>query len=229
MATQKPESTDEPRIIEENELWQQYKEWIIGGIVVVGVALAGLGYWMLDQESRNTAAAELYGKAVDKEDYQAIIAKYPSSGEAALSRLDLAKMALEAEDYDTALGHYNSFVQSFPRHPIRPAADYAKGRALEALGKTQEAYDWYSTLTNQEPKHAYRTAAAVRMATIHKDKGEIEKARALLDDIISNTVGSVYAELEAQQMLKNLPSVPKTSRELPTEAKDESTEAPASE
>lgn len=80
-----------------------------------------------------------------------LIEKHPGSKAAAQARLELASISARQGNNEEAVKYYLSFLDTLERtDPLRPAVADALGHCFEALGKFDEAAQWYSTVSQNE-------------------------------------------------------------------------------
>lgn len=72
----------------------------------------------------------------------------------AKDQLDVAQQAFDAHDYSLALRAAYRVVKVWPLSDYAPHAQYLVGRCLEAVGKSEMAFNAYQVLIEQYPKSA---------------------------------------------------------------------------
>jgi TolA-binding protein len=104
-----------------------------------------------------TRAASLYRK---------LVARFPTSPEAALSQVRLGGMLLEQGDGRTALAHFDRYLAEQPGGALSPEALYGRGRALASLGRSAEEARAWTRLLADFPKSPYAGHARRRLETL---------------------------------------------------------------
>lgn len=140
----------------EQEQVEQLKRWwkengksLIAGLVIGVGGLAGYRYWDATQTARAESASANYefflqmtseGRTQEAIDAgRSIIETQPDSTYARLSALLLAKLAVDAGDYDTAKAHLESVIAAGGDGEVAHVARTRLARLLLAEGRPDEA------------------------------------------------------------------------------------------
>lgn len=223
---QTPDTTasDEPIILEDSldELWNQYKNLILGGAVVL--CLAGvIGAWVwIEHTATYESAMKEYTSSSTPDVWKVVIEKYPGTPFAAQSLLQLANEAAGKTDFIQAADLYRKFQNQFPSHPACPAADYARAACLDYAGEKDKAMNAYRAILATRPEHAMSGQATVGLAKIYMDQKLYANARQVLNEFLAGVPrGSMVNEVRAL-----LAKVDEAAPAPPAEA---TTEAPQKE
>lgn len=118
--------------------------------------------------------------------YNQVIDQHPGTGPAMLAKLGQAGIFLEKRDYPHAIEAYGAVLAS----PLANADPDVKGRALEGLGFAKEgggdldgALETFKELGKSEAK-GFKELSRYHQARIHLAKGEKEKAKELLKELL---------------------------------------------
>lgn len=95
--------------------------------------------------------------------YRKLIARFPTSPEAALSQVRLGGMLLEQGDGRSALAHFDRYLAEQPGGALSPEALYGRGRALASLGRSAEESRAWTRLLADFPKSPYAGHARRRL------------------------------------------------------------------
>lgn len=91
-----------------------------------------------------------------------LVARFPATREAQVSRMMVARMLLDRGDAAGALTSFDAYLRSGGGE-LREDALAGRATALDRLGKTAEALDAWATLLDQYPGTAYATHARSRL------------------------------------------------------------------
>jgi TolA-binding protein len=197
--------TDEPRIIDldEGDIWQEHKGKVITSLLVTLALCLGGGWWYQHKTQREADAWNAYSEAKTPEARTKMLQEYAGSSAAATLLLQEAKDAIAKREFATAAGHFSAFIQSFPKHPARPAADLGQAGAEEAAGDAAaEAH--YQAILDAQPEHPYRGASALGLARIYKSSGKTSEARSVLETYTQTASLDPFFS-EAKRLLSTLP------------------------
>jgi tol-pal system protein YbgF len=103
----------------------------------------------------------------------------------------------------TAQRAYQDFVQQYPNHPQAPDALYFLGGILEDQGKPQEAVDAFNKIAELYPASPRVPEALYHAALAHIELGDRDRARVLLERVVSSHGDSMAAEF-AREKLREL-------------------------
>ena len=210
-------------LLEGNAAWEKYKFIVIGAVLLLVLALVGSElYHNSQRRMAEAASAELNGAKTIGE-YQKVIDTYPNTLAAANAYLLMARDQTEAKDFAGAAATWQTFVEKFPKHPEAGAALLARGNALEAQGKPDEARAIYQQVATSYAGDYAAPLARLSEATLLTSQRKIEEARHVYENIIAtypNSVGAVVAKQE-MRYLNALPAVgapPPTPTPVPSAA-----------
>lgn len=200
-----PLSEEDPRIIDNTEIFFTKNLYpIIALIALLFVLVCAGTWWVVQQKATEEKAFALYSGAKTPEDKLAVITAYPKSKAAALALIELAQKEGESKNYDAALAHYRTFLKNFPKHPFTDSVTLAVAITLENAGKFSESQAAYADIIAAKPEHAFTGAASIGLARIYLQENKLLAARQALSDFISaHEDGS--STNEAREMLNSLP------------------------
>jgi tetratricopeptide (TPR) repeat protein len=95
--------------------------------------------------------------------YAELDARFPASAEAHAGRLGAGMLELGRGRADEALRHFRRFLAEAPRTELAPEALWGQARALDRLGRVEEARGVWATLLRRYPDSAYAGAARSRV------------------------------------------------------------------
>ena len=122
--------------------WRQ-----IAVVAVIAAVVVALVFWGFSH-SRRTAreAAFTLADASTVTELAAALDKYGDQPGAAAARFRLAKLRIDAKEYDAALAELRTLIASAPAEPLLGSARLAEAYLLEVMGKTAEAAGLFAEL-----------------------------------------------------------------------------------
>jgi TolA-binding protein len=146
-----PASSPDP-LLATQVFWDRYKLPIIIALVTIIVIASAVSTYRFMSARKEAAAAAALADAKGMEEYQRVIAEYPSSGAAASAYLLMAAQQREKQQFLDSNGTLQRFVDKFPKHHLVTTAKMGMAGNLESLGKTDEALEAYRRLAAENPK-----------------------------------------------------------------------------
>ena len=197
-----PTSTPDP-LLETQVFWDKYKMPILLGIAAVLLVIGAVSAYRYFAAQKNAAAAELLSNAKGIEDYQKVIAQYPTSGAAASAYLLLAAQQREKGMFAEANTSLQTFVDKFSDHQLVTTAKMAIAGNLESLGKPDEALEAYRRLAADYPTSFNAPLAMLAQVSLLKQKGQTDEARRVCETVLTQYRDSNAAS-EATRLLRSL-------------------------
>ena len=102
--------------------------------------------------------------------------------------------------YGDAVAAFQGFVRTYPRSTLVPSAQYWIGNSLYALKDHRGAITAQRQLLSQHPESAKAPDALLNIATAQSDLGELQAARASLQEVVAKYPSS-EAAVKARQRL----------------------------
>ena len=207
------------------------RRMLIGGAVVVGIAVAAATGYSIYAEAKakeaskvlwdavETARAEIVaeGEGLDDdaqtyptiaaraeraaERYESVISQYPDTEAAIWARLGRANALYELGQHEDARGEYEKALSEGGDDPI------VAWRALEGIGFTYEAEEkWDEAVERfqelgQSADGAYRDIADYHLARMHLAKGDEARAKETLRDLVDRLRGDREGQPELSFVL----------------------------
>lgn len=194
--------TSDP-LMETEIFWARHKVSIVLAIAAIAVALAAYGAYQYRVAQQDTAAAGVLAQAKSAENYQKLIAEYPSTPAATSAYLLLAAEERKANKFAEAIATLQKFLEKNPKHELVTTAKMAMAGNLEALDKTDEALETYRRLASDYPKDFNAPLAMLAEVPILKRTGKADEARKVCETILTQYRES-YASAEASQQMRQL-------------------------
>jgi predicted negative regulator of RcsB-dependent stress response len=175
--------TDQEQLDQLKAWWQRYGRWVMIAVAVTGFAYLGWHFWQETQQSRQEQAATHFAsliKAIDTHQTADIEAqlklmrdKYAKTAYADIGSLLVARLSVEAKDYDEAKVHLR-WVASHSHYPTyRDLAQLRLARILMEEEQWVEASALLSTLKAPE----YQTLVAELQGDLRMKENKPEEAR----------------------------------------------------
>ncbi len=114
-----------------------------------------------------------------RQQFQRVLDEYADSSWADDSLLGKLRIAATSADYDECLRLSDELVRRFPDSPLSSAAQLAKGQALVALERSDEAAQVLKPLLSGETEQATRRSVEAALAVAHAKLGEFAEAQGL--------------------------------------------------
>jgi len=114
-----------------------------------------------------------------------------------------AESALQRGSMSTARLGFEEFVTSFPQHPRTPEARLYLGAILGEEGQPEQALEEYARVLELHPDAPEAASALYRAALIEQERGNTDRARAMLNQLTAAYPGSPEAQ-DAREALRRL-------------------------
>ena len=134
----------------------------------------------------------------------AVVAMPPSIAAAALPNQDnedteaaykAAFSLLKAGQYDDSITAFSSFLEQYPNSQYADNAQYWLGETFYVRREFEPAVEQYQKLIQSYPASKKRSHAMLKIGYSYHELGQIDQARAILEDIRNRYAGSAAARL----------------------------------
>lgn len=204
-----------PLLLDGVAIWERYKWPLVGAVLLLILALLGSELYRSSQRKRNEAANTALNNSRTITEYQAVTEQYPGTLAAANAYLLLAHEQVDAKDFAGAAATWQLFTEKYPKHPQVAAALLARGNALEAQGKSDEARTIYEQVASAYANDYVAPAALVAEALLFKSQRKLDDARRVFENVAASYPNSGEAN-QAKLELRYLNSVPPLNAPAPT-------------
>jgi len=202
-----PTSTPDP-LLETQLFFDRYKMPLLMGALALILIVGAVSAYRYFAARKTAAATELLAKAKGPDEYNKVMAEYPSSGAAASAHLLLAAQQREKQQFAEANATLQRFLDKFSDHQLVTTAQMAIAGNLQSLGKPDEALEKYRRVAADHPKSFNAPLALLAQAQLLKQKGQTEEARRVCETVLTQYRES-YAAQEAAGLLRTLkPTTP---------------------
>jgi tetratricopeptide (TPR) repeat protein len=183
-----PLSTFDPEIF-----WALHKQKILAGALVLILLLLGGSIYFGLQAVKAQKAEAAYAAADSIEGWQAVIREYPGSIAAGNSYLQIGSKLRENSKYRESDTAYDSFVHSFPKHPLLVAGYMGLAANAELENHPDKALDIYKRVATQFNSSYMAPMALFQEARLVEAKGELKEAQQLFESIVRRYPESTFS------------------------------------
>lgn len=130
-------------------------------------------------------------------------ASLSTTDQAAIQRAyDNAYSNYRLSDYPSAIRAFDSFLKSYPKHPLAPNAQYWIGESYSHLRQYREAIEAERRLLGTYPESAKAPDALLIIGTAESNLGDNPAARKTFEELIAKYPGSESAEKAKGRLAK---------------------------
>ena len=183
MPTTLPTTTEAS--VEARVFWLRYQKEIAAALVILVLAMIGYAGYRFYANRRNATAAELLGGAKSQADYEAVIARYPTTPAGASAYLLLAQKQRDDKRFADANATLQKFVENNPDNDFVPTARLAMAANLELMGKGDEALAIYQQVAAKYGNTYSGPLALISQIPILKAKNRIEDVRRVCEEVLT--------------------------------------------
>ncbi|REL25833.1 hypothetical protein DXX93_04160 [Thalassotalea euphylliae] len=174
--------TEEQQVEAIKKFWQEYGNYIIGGLVVGLSGFVGFNFYKDGKLESEMAVASQYQAVIESQtaDHEAFktnaeqfIQNNGESSYASLTALSLAKDAAEHQDWEKAATHLQQAVEKANNAGIKAIANVRLARVQIQLGQFDQAL---ATVGGEQPQ-AFKAAVEEIKGDAYLKQGKVELAR----------------------------------------------------
>jgi len=200
-----PTPPADQQVLEDSDLqweifWHKNKTKIIGGTIALVAILVVFCVWYLNRNLAETGAQDMLAKAVNAQEWEAVIKRYPGTMPAADATLRLAEAQRVEGKLADSTATFERFLASFPRHPLAGGALFGIAQNLDLEGRTQEAVAAYLRVPTEYPSSYAAPLADYSRAEIFLRDFKTEEARPILENLASANPPTNVSRLAAAQL-----------------------------
>jgi TolA-binding protein len=171
--------------LEAHLFWHRFKTEIFAAIVIVILAIIGFGGYRLYSERRDSAGSALLAEAKNAQDYEQVIARYPSTPAAAAAHLLLAQAQRNDRKFMESNATLQVFIDKNPNHELVSSARMAIAANLESMGKIDEPLSMYQQIAANYPESFNAPFALISQVHLLKAKNQNDAARRVCETILT--------------------------------------------
>lgn len=160
-----------------------------GMSVLIGVGLAvvvfvGFSAFRNYRQSQETTASSQLFNARGVEQFQQVVDQYPKTAVAPLAQLTLAGAYYDQGQFEMAQSAFGTFIQNYPEHDLKLAAELGSLQCKEALGQLDEALAGYQAFAETHKGRYLEAAAVFGQGRCLEQLGKLAEARAVYEDFL---------------------------------------------
>jgi len=171
--------------VEARVFWLRFQKEIVAALIILILAMFGYAGYRFYIYRRDSAAAELLGKAKTSRDYQEVITRYQGTPAGASAYLLLAEKQRNEKKFAEANATLQAFVDKNPEHDFVPTARLAMAANLESMGKDDEALPIYQQVAAKYANTYNGPLALISQVPLLKAKNKIDEARRVCEEILT--------------------------------------------
>ena len=175
------------------EFWIRNRSKILlfGGLLVVALIIFGASEIM--RQRKLVASEQAYMAASKPEEFQKVIADYPSEPAAAAAQLRLSEIYRGAGKIEESNAMLKQFIEKHGDHPLISGAYTGLAANAEQAGKLEEALANYKKVTASYPNSYSAAAAWVGQGRVQQQQGKKDEARHAYETVVAQFPESPFA------------------------------------
>lgn len=198
-----------PGELEADLFWEKHRKIILIAVAAVLVVLALVTLWLINAHNTRLAAAAAFAESGSPEAWREVMARYPSSPQAADAYFLLAESQREQGDIGGSNETYRKFLTVFPEHALAGGARLGlaenlaaeEGKSAEALAALREV----QVLNAGSYAASYAALLEGRMAL---REGRVAEARKIFSNLVATDSTSPAARVAGAQLDELVPILP---------------------
>lgn len=111
---------------------------------------------------------------------------------------------IKSKDFDKAIQAFNAFLRKYPNSQYSGNAQYWLGEVYLAQGKLQDASRAFALVGQNYPKHNKLADALYKLGDVEQRLGNTDKARGLMQEVVSKYPSSSAAKLAQRDLQQRL-------------------------
>lgn len=159
---------------------------LVALLLLIAAVAGAIGIYAWQRHERRLRweeVASAYAKTSTPAERLALIERHRDIPQSALWLLQAASGLFQDGAYEEATKEFLRFVDSYPKHPLRPAALLGAAAGSEAQGKREDAVRSYRAVIDESSADPYRLVAEINLARLEIERKEYAPAKALLESI----------------------------------------------
>lgn len=191
--------------LEAGLFWEKHRKTILTAVVAVLVVLGGFTAWLINAHNTRLAAAAAFAEAGNPEAWREVMAKYPSSPQAADAYFLVAESQREQGDFTGSNETYRKFLAAFPQHPLAGGARLGLAENLAAEGKSDEALAALREVQVTNAGSYAASFAALLEGRLALREGRVADARKIFSNLVATDSVSPAARVAGAQLDEMVP------------------------
>lgn len=197
-----------PGELEADLFWEKHRKTILIAVAAVLVVLALVTLWLINAHNTRLAAAAAFAEAGSPEAWREVMARYPSSPQAADAYFLLAESQREQGDIGGSNETYRKFLTVFPEHALAGGARLGLAENLAAEGKSAEALAALREVQVLNAGSYAASYAALLEGRMALREGRVAEARKIFSNLVATDSTSPAARVAGAQLDELVPILP---------------------
>ena len=172
---------------------------VVIGLGVLLVIVAGFVGLQLKKKNFEKEAGSALVVAKDLDALKKVTVDFDGTPAAQTAQLLMADRQLEAGDAQGAAGTLRTFITAHADHPLVSQARLALAAALIRQGKPEEANSELASFLTSSPTSPLAPLALIQQAELAEQKGDLEGARKLYEQVTAGFPDSQFAQMVQMQ------------------------------
>jgi outer membrane protein assembly factor BamD (BamD/ComL family) len=206
------------------------KKKLLIGAAVLAVAIGAYAIYQWHRnEAEVDAVAALYkiqspagrpagGGLPGAQAYLAVATSHSGTSAGAQALLMGGAGLFRENKFADAKTQFESFLRTYPEHPMAPTAAFGVAASLDAMDKTNEALTAYQDVVSRYPGSAVATQAKLGLARLYEAKNDFTQAFRIYEELSRPTAFSAWspeAAARRDRLLARHPELAKTNAPAP--------------
>lgn len=175
------------------ELWREYGQSVLLGVGLAVAFLVGFAVYRTYRQNSILKAAQALARAGSVEQLQQVVSQYPSTPSAPLAMLTMAARQFDQGQYEMAQYTYAQFLERYPDHLMKEAAELGRAQCLEAMGDGSRALEAFEAFIASRPLHFLVPLARLGRGRVLVQEGRLEEARTAYEEFLVQHPDSGWA------------------------------------
>ena len=203
------------------------KKLLIGtGVMAVAIAAYSIYQWYhKEAEAEATAALHKIQTPASKPEtspgaqaFLQVATAHPGTSAGTQAALLGAEALFRETKFADAKTQFESFLRTYPDHPMAHAAAFGIAACLDAMDKTNEALTGYQDVVTRYPGSVVSSQAKLGMARVYQSKGDLAQTLKIYEELARPTAASAWgaeASARREQLLARHPELARTNTSAP--------------
>lgn len=189
-----------PAALEAEIFWTKYKNKILGGLALLGVAVLLYVIFQITTMKKAMEAGDALANAKTPEELRSVISAYPGEPVAGDARIMLAEKLRKEGKLSEAVTELEAFVKEQPNHPLAPGGWLGIASMREQQDQNDAALSAYQTIASQFSDTYVGPFAWFSQAKLLARMGKVQEAKQLMEQLVVKFPGSTFSQMATMEM-----------------------------
>jgi tetratricopeptide (TPR) repeat protein len=196
----------DPEIRDTLDAVRRYGPAVGTGLLIALIAMVFFVFMQQREISAEDNAMALLYSARDVGQLQLVVDQHADTAAAPLALQALASRHFREGRFDQAQLQYVRFIDSYPAHTMRPAAELGLAYCEEAMGNLDQALTRFQTFAAEHDAHYLAPVARLGAARVLGLQGQTDAARAIYEELQADedSVWATQAEADLRYLEKEV-------------------------